>query len=104
MYRGTLSYGHILGTSKPTGEDDEEWYSVDARIKSWFYSMCDPDLLKIISSDDCIAKDLWDKLDEFFRNNKMSHMLQLQDHFRNTKKGSSLINKFYHTLKNLSDD
>ncbi|CAI9261544.1 unnamed protein product [Lactuca saligna] len=102
--KGTLSYGHINGKSLPTSEDDEEWYSVDARIKSWFYSTCDPSLLQIISSDDCTAKDLWDKLDEFLRNNKMSRMLQLQDQFRNTKKGSSSITEFGHTLKNLADD
>lgn len=60
--------------------------------------------MQIINSDHCTAKDLWDKLDEFFRNNKMSHMLQLQDQFRHTKKGSSSITEFCHTLNSLYDD
>lgn len=30
-------------------------------------------------------------------------MLQLQDQFRNTKKGASTITDFCHTLKNLAD-
>lgn len=66
MCHGTLCYGHISNKSEPTGDDDEEWYSVDARIKSWFYSTCDSSLLQIIYSDECTAKILWDKLEDFF--------------------------------------
>lgn len=97
-------YGHIFGKSVLTGDDDEEWYLVGAHIKSWFYSTCDPDLPQIISSDDCTAKNIWDKLDEFFQKNKIYRMLQLQDKIRNTKNGSSSITDFFHTLKNLADD
>lgn len=104
MCRGTLSYGHIFGKSVPFGEDDDERYSIDAWIKSWLYSTCDHGLLQIISGDDCTAIDLWDKLDDFFRNNKMSHTLQLQYQFCNTKKVSSSITKKIQTLKNLFDD
>ncbi|KAJ9566586.1 LOW QUALITY PROTEIN: hypothetical protein OSB04_002552 [Centaurea solstitialis] len=95
--------GHITGKSKPAGDDDEDWEAIDSRIKSWFYSTCDANLLQIISSDNCTAKDLWDKLDVFFLNNKMSRMLQLQEQFRNTKKGALSITDFCHQLKNLAD-
>ncbi|XP_023762220.1 uncharacterized protein LOC111910624 [Lactuca sativa] len=40
----------------------------------------------------------WEALDS-----RMSRMLQLQDQFRNTKKGTSTITEFCHTLKNLAD-
>ncbi|KAJ9540269.1 hypothetical protein OSB04_026775 [Centaurea solstitialis] len=103
MCKGVKVYGHITGKSKPTGDDDEDWEAIDSRIKSWFYSTCDANLLQIISSDSCTAKDLWDKLEEFFLNNKMSRMLQLQDQFRNTKKGPLSITDFCHNLKNLAD-
>lgn len=103
MCKGAKVHGHITGKSKPTGDNDEDWEAIDSRIKSWFYSTCDANLLQIISSDDCTAKNLWDKLDEFFLNNKMSRMLQLQEQFRNTKKGTSSITDFCHTLKNLAD-
>ncbi|KAJ9544405.1 hypothetical protein OSB04_024112 [Centaurea solstitialis] len=103
MCKGAKVYGHITGKSKPAGDNDEDWEAIDSSIKSWFYSTCDANLLQIISSDDCTAKDLWDKLDEFFLNNKMSRMLQLQEQFRNTKKGTSSITDFCHNLKNLAD-
>ncbi|KAJ9537125.1 hypothetical protein OSB04_029858 [Centaurea solstitialis] len=103
MCKGAKVYGHITGKSKPVSDNDEDWEAIDSRIKSWFYSTCDANLLQIISSDDCTAKDLWDKLDEFFLNNKMSRMLQLQEQFRNTKKGTSSITDFCHNLKNLAD-
>ncbi|KAJ9539514.1 hypothetical protein OSB04_032247 [Centaurea solstitialis] len=103
MCKGAKVYGHITGKSKPASDNDEDWEAIDSRIKSWFYSTCDANLLQIISSDGCTAKDLWDKLDEFFLNNKMSRMLQLQEQFRNTKKGTSSITDFCHNLKNLAD-
>ncbi|KAJ9560701.1 hypothetical protein OSB04_005861 [Centaurea solstitialis] len=103
MCKGAKVHGHITGKSKPVGDDDEDWEAIDSRIKSCFYSTCDANLLQIISSDNCTAKDLWDKLDEFFLNNKMSRMLQLQEQFRNTKKGALSITDFCHQLKNLAD-
>ncbi|KAJ9565369.1 hypothetical protein OSB04_001335 [Centaurea solstitialis] len=103
MCKGAKVHGHITGKSKPAGDDDEDWEAIDSRIKSWFYYTCDANLLQIISSDNCTAKDLWDKLDEFFLNNKMSRMLQLQEQFRNTKKGALSITDFCHQLKNLAD-
>ncbi|KAJ9547592.1 hypothetical protein OSB04_020135 [Centaurea solstitialis] len=83
MCKGAKVHGHVTDKSKPAGDDDEDWEAIDSRIKSWFYSTFDANLLQIISSDNCTAKDLWDKLDEFFLNNKMSRMLQLQEQFRN---------------------
>ncbi|KAJ9557354.1 hypothetical protein OSB04_011968 [Centaurea solstitialis] len=71
MCKGAKVHRHITGKSKPAGDDDEDWEAIDSRIKSWFYSTCDANLLQIISSDNCTAKDLWDKLDEFFLNNKI---------------------------------
>lgn len=73
MCRGTQCYGHILGKSVPYGDDDEEWHSIDACINSWFYTTCDPKSYKLYPMMIVrTAKDLWDKLDEFFRNNKIS--------------------------------
>lgn len=80
-----------------TYEDDEDWDDIDSKVKSWFYSTVDqnllyssvdPNLLQIISRDNCIAKDFWDELDKFFLNNKTSLMLHLQDQFQNMKKGT----------------
>ncbi|KAJ9545573.1 hypothetical protein OSB04_025280 [Centaurea solstitialis] len=102
MCKGAKVHGHLTGKSKPAISDDD-WETIDSRIKSWFYSTCDANLLQIISDDNCTAKDLWDELDEFFLNNKMSRMLQLQEQFRNTKKGTSSITDFCLNLKNLAD-
>ncbi|KAJ9546206.1 hypothetical protein OSB04_025913 [Centaurea solstitialis] len=53
MCKGVKVHGHITGKSKPAGDDDEDWEAIDSRIKSWFYSTCDANLLQIISSDNC---------------------------------------------------
>nr|KAJ0189682.1 hypothetical protein LSAT_V11C800413910 [Lactuca sativa] len=100
---GAKVFGHITGTSKPTGKDDEDWASIDSKVKSWFYSTCDPSVLQVITIDSCTTKDMWDNLHEYFLNNKMPWMLQLQEQFRNTKKGASSIHEYCHTLKHLAD-
>lgn len=58
MCQVTLFYGYISRKSVPIGENDEEWFSVNAHIKSWLYRTFDLGLLQIISSDDFTAKDL----------------------------------------------
>lgn len=60
----------MTGETKPNGENDQEWLSIDSRIKSWFYSTCDEILLQIITEDKCPSKDLCDELNKFFLNNK----------------------------------
>ena len=101
--KGAKVLGHINGKSKPQNENDEDWESIDSCVKSWFYSTCDPSILQVISTDTSTAKDLWDNLQEFFLNNKMPRMLQLQEQFRNTKKGASSILEYCHNLKHLAD-
>lgn len=77
--------GNITDKSKPIGEDDEDWVSIDSRVKSWFYSTCDPSVLQVITTNSCTSKDMWDNLHEYFLNSKMPRMLQLQEQFHNTK-------------------
>ncbi|KAJ9543586.1 hypothetical protein OSB04_023293 [Centaurea solstitialis] len=103
MCKGAKVMGHITGTSQPKGTDDEDWEAIDSRIKSWFYSTSEPNLLNIITKDNCTAKDLWEALDSYFLNNKLSRSLQLQTAFRNTKKGVLSITDYCHTLKDIAD-
>lgn len=48
MCHGTLSYGHLSRKLVPKDEDEEEWYSVDVRTKSWFYITCDPGVYLLV--------------------------------------------------------
>ncbi|KAI3748201.1 hypothetical protein L6452_11130 [Arctium lappa] len=103
MCKGAKVMGHITGKSQPKSDDDEDWAAIDSRIKSWFYSTCEPNMLNIITKDNCTAKDLWEALDSYFLNNKLSSSLQLQTVFRNTKKGALSITDYCHTLKDIAD-
>ncbi|GKC46363.1 uncharacterized protein Tco_1064085 [Tanacetum coccineum] len=95
--------GHITGESKPTRPGDVNWYSMDSKIKTWFYTTCEASLLKIVIRDKCTSKDLWDNIDGFFTKNKMSRSLQLKETFTTTKKGSMTITNYCQTLKNIAD-
>ncbi|GJU19839.1 ribonuclease H-like domain-containing protein [Tanacetum coccineum] len=84
-------------TKKPPDVIDEDWTSIDAKIKTWFYNTVEANLLQIVIQEKCTAKDLWDKIEEFYTNNKMSRALQLKETFCNTKKDSSTA--LYHTTR-----
>ncbi|PWA49989.1 hypothetical protein CTI12_AA474240 [Artemisia annua] len=71
----TKVIGHIIADLKPKGANDEDWQSVDSRVKTWFYNTVKSNLLQHITDETCTAKYLWDKLEEFFTNNKMSRVL-----------------------------
>lgn len=52
-----------------------------------------------------MSKDLWDGLEAFFPNNKMSRMLELKKRLFITPKISSLsITDYKHLVKNIVDD
>lgn len=74
--------GYVNSTKVPQNENDEAWYSMDAKIKSWLYNTCDADLLQIITTVISTSKNLWENIGVFFLS-KMSRMLQLQASFRN---------------------
>ena len=59
MCKGAKVLGHITGKSLPNGDDDEDWESIDSRVKSWFYSTCDPNVLQVISSDNLMRTDIF---------------------------------------------
>nr|GEY96078.1 hypothetical protein [Tanacetum cinerariifolium] len=82
---------------------DEDWISVDAKIKTWYYNSVEANLLQNVIKEKCTAKNLWDNIEEFFTNNKMSRALQLKEIFCNTKKGLMSVTEYYHTLKSLVD-
>lgn len=96
-------FGYLTGDNLPKDDTDEEWFSIDSCIKSWFYATVDANLLQIITKDTCTSKHLWDELNRFFLNNKMSRSLQLKETFCNTKKGSLSITDYCHHLKHLAD-
>lgn len=73
MWKGAKVHGNFIGKSQAQGDEDEDWLAIDSKIKLWFYCTCDANILQITSNDNYTSKYLWDKLDEFFLNKKMSH-------------------------------
>nr|GEU35882.1 hypothetical protein [Tanacetum cinerariifolium] len=68
-------------TNDPPTVRDEDWISIDAKIETWYYNTVEANLLQIMIKEQCTAKDLWDNIEEFFTNNKMSRALQLKETF-----------------------
>lgn len=103
MCRGTLSYGHLSEKLVPTNDDDEEWFSVMIESSLGFTVPVIPDYYKLYLVMSVLPNNFgidWMNSSGTIR----CQMLQLQYQFRNTKKGSSSITEFCHTLKNLADD
>ncbi|KAK9750702.1 hypothetical protein RND81_02G215100 [Saponaria officinalis] len=69
--------GHINGTAKSKGPDDEFWQRLDYLVFSWIYATISPDLLAMIINPDATAHDTWTAIEQLFHDNKKSRALAL---------------------------
>ena len=68
-------FNQIAGKFLPTDDDDEDWYSIDPKIKTWIYNTVEPNLLQIITGENLTTKDVCDNIEQFFVTNKVSRSL-----------------------------
>ncbi|XP_021718554.1 uncharacterized protein LOC110686243 [Chenopodium quinoa] len=61
------------------------WQRLDDIVRQWIYSTISNDLLNTIINPDDKAIDAWNRLKDFFQNNKSARALQLEAQFTNTK-------------------
>ncbi|KAL2937880.1 Retrovirus-related Pol polyprotein from transposon TNT 1-94 [Bienertia sinuspersici] len=80
------------------------WQRLDDIVRQWIYGTISKDLLNSILDADDKAIDTWDRLENFFHNNKSTRALHLDSQFTNTKLDQFDGVKSYCTrLKDLAD-
>ncbi|XP_071727378.1 uncharacterized protein [Rutidosis leptorrhynchoides] len=71
--------------SDPTKITQEVWNRVVAIVLSWMYDTISFDLLSTIIQTDTTAKKAWDRLKNFFQDNRHSRALALEHQFTNIR-------------------
>ncbi|XP_021753812.1 uncharacterized protein LOC110719218 [Chenopodium quinoa] len=65
--------------------ENAQWQRLDDIVRQWIYNTISTDLLNSIIDPDDKAIDAWNRLKNFFLNNKSTRALHLDAQFTNTK-------------------
>ncbi|KAL2931484.1 Retrovirus-related Pol polyprotein from transposon TNT 1-94 [Bienertia sinuspersici] len=68
-----------------SSDDTALWQRLDDIVRQWIYGTISNDLLNSIIDPDDKAIDTWNRLENFFHNNKSARALNLDAQFTNTK-------------------
>lgn len=69
----------------PNSSDAALWHRLDDIVRQWIYGTISNNLLNSIIDADDKAIDTWNRLENFFHNNKSARALNLDAQFTNTK-------------------
>ncbi|XP_071709425.1 uncharacterized protein [Rutidosis leptorrhynchoides] len=70
---------HLDGTTKPSADDDKDWKKTDSLIKLWIYGTLSKPLLQSVVKRKYTAHQLWEYIENLFRNNKDSRAMELEN-------------------------
>ncbi|XP_013583282.1 PREDICTED: probable basic-leucine zipper transcription factor E [Brassica oleracea var. oleracea] len=97
------SLGHLDGTSTPTDNNDAVWHKRDAIVKLWLYGTLAQTLFKSMFKKGGTAHDVWNRIENQFRNNKEARVMQLDSELRNKEIGDMSIHEYCQKLKSVAD-
>ncbi|CAA7028136.1 unnamed protein product [Microthlaspi erraticum] len=95
--------GHLDGTSLPTDDADTNWQQLDNTVKMWIYGTISESLLNSVLKAQCSARELWQTLENLFRDNKEARAIQLENELRNLTIGDLPVHDYCQKLKKISD-
>lgn len=95
--------GHVDGSSLPTDDTDAIWFKRDGLVKLWIYGTLAPPLFKSSFKTGGTARDIWLRIENQFRNNKESRVIQLDNDLRTMEIGDQSIRDYSHGLKSTVD-
>ncbi|XP_021747748.1 uncharacterized protein LOC110713604 [Chenopodium quinoa] len=91
--------------SEPTTAEVSFLKSLDSLVRKWIYGTISNDLLNTIIDPDERVVDTWNRLENFFNNNKSTCALHLDAQFKNTKLDQfDGVKPYYTRLKTLVDN
>ena len=82
---------------------DQEWMMVDQCIVSWLYNSVSRDVLDFARAPDATAYEVWERIDDMFRNNQLHRAVYLEAEFRGLYQGDMTIGQYTARLKQLAD-
>lgn len=95
--------GHLDRTTLPTNDDDMVWKKQDGIVKLWLYGTVTKDFFRSIFKTGGSSREVWLRIENFFRNNKEARAIQLDHDLRNRTIGDQTIQAYCQDLKLISD-
>ncbi|KAL2895061.1 Retrovirus-related Pol polyprotein from transposon RE1 [Bienertia sinuspersici] len=88
----------------PNPSDKALWQRLDDIVRQWIYGTVSTDLLNSILEADDTALDTWNRVENFFHNNKSARALTLDTQFTNTRlEQFDGVKSYYTRLKTIAD-
>lgn len=95
--------GHLDETLMPTNDNDEAWKKREGLVKLWLYGTLSKTLFKSTFKTVGTSREIWLRIENYFRNNKEARAIQL-DHDLQTKDiGDKSFQVYCSELKSLAD-
>lgn len=87
----------------PTGNDDAAWQKRDGLVKLWIYGTLAQPLFRSSFKPGGMARDVWLRIENQFRNNKEARAIQFDNELRTSEKGDQTIQQYCQKIKSLAD-
>lgn len=94
---------HLDGTLLPANDNDDAWKKRDVLVKLWLYGTLTKDLFKSTFKTGGTSREIWIRLENFFRNNKEAWPIQLDHKLRTKEIGDLTIHSYCQELKSIAD-
>ncbi|XP_071685281.1 uncharacterized protein [Lolium perenne] len=94
---------HIDGTADLLA-CDSDWLAIDATFIRWLFLTVSPDIFQTVVREGDDARTVWGKINGLFTNNKLQHVVFLQQEFFGTPQGDQALDAYCLRLKAISDE
>ncbi|XP_048623593.1 uncharacterized protein LOC106355068 [Brassica napus] len=95
--------GHLDGTLLPTDDNDQQWSKRDGLVKLWLYGTLSKNLFKSTFKTGGTSREIWTRIENFFRDNKEARAIQLDHDLRTKVIGDQTIHAYSQDLKSTAD-
>ncbi|CAN7061620.1 unnamed protein product [Brassica rapa subsp. trilocularis] len=95
--------GHLDGTPLPADDNDAAWRKKDGLVKLWLYGTLSKGLFKSTFKTGGTSREIWLRIETYFRNNKEAKAIQLDHDLRTKVIGDKSIQVYCQELKSLAD-
>ncbi|CAN7018038.1 unnamed protein product [Brassica oleracea var. botrytis] len=95
--------GYLDGTVLPADDNDVAWRKKDGLVKLWLYGTLSKSLFKSTFKTGGTSREIWLRVENFFRNNKEAKAIQLDHDLRTKVIGDKTIQVYCQELKSLDD-
>ncbi|XP_010515034.1 PREDICTED: uncharacterized protein LOC104790935 [Camelina sativa] len=91
--------GHLDGSLHPANANDDAWLKHDGLVKLWLYSTMAPPLFRSSFQTGGTARDVWNRVEAQFRNNKDARAIQLDNELRTMEIGDMTVRDYCQKMK-----